>query len=118
MILYGKEREMKYYTPQIGLLALIGAIVFLLTTTSALAMKEKLIGAVVKTDQGCALSTDSGEYLPLGKDLTGLEGKTVAVTGNVEHGSEASTIRVNSVKVLYNRDIIDPPNQTTGSKIR
>ena len=109
---------MKLYTSRIGLLALIGGIVFLLTTTAALAMNEELIGAVVKTDQGYALSTDSGEYLILGNRLDGLEGNTVAVTGNVENGSESSTIRVNSFKVVANKDIIDPAIRTAGSKIR
>ncbi len=107
---------MTRYTSRIGLLALIGGIVFLLTTTAALAVNEELVGAVVKTDQGYALSTDSGEYLVLGKGLDGLEGKTVAVTGNVENGSESSTIRVQSFKVLANKDIVDPATRTKGSK--
>jgi hypothetical protein len=109
---------MKHYTSQIGLFVLLGGIVLLSTTTTALAMNTKLIGGVVKTDQGCALSTHSGEYLLLGKSLTNLEGKTVAVTGNVEHGAEISTMRSRSVKVLANKDIVDPANQSSGSKTR
>jgi hypothetical protein len=88
----------------------------LLTASAALAMNEELVGALVKTDQGCVLSTENGEYLILGKDLTGLEGKTVAVTGNVEDGAKSKTIRVNSVKVLNNKDIIDPSARKAGSK--
>jgi hypothetical protein len=107
---------MKYSTTRIGLLAMVIGIVFLLTASAALAMNEELVGAVVKTDQGCVLSTDSGEYLILGKDLTGLESKTVAVTGNVEDGVKSKTIRVNSVKVLNNKDIIDPSARKVGSK--
>ena len=107
---------MKHITTRIGLPALVIGIVFLLTASAALAMDEELIGAVVRTDQGSALSTDSGEYLILGKDLTGLEGKTVAVKGKVELGVDSKTIRVNSVKVLNSKDIIDPTTPKTGSK--
>ncbi|MGW8187403.1 MAG: hypothetical protein ACWGNK_09045 [Desulfobacterales bacterium] len=107
---------MKFPTTRIGLPAMIIGIVFLLTASAALAMNEELVGAVVKTDQGCVLSTDNGEYLILGKDLTGLEGKTVAVTGNVEDGVKSMTIRVNSVKVLTRKDIIDPSARKAGSK--
>ncbi len=107
---------MKSTTTRIGLLATVIGIVFLLTASAALAMNQELVGAVVKTDQGCALSTDSGEYLILGKDLTALDGKTVAITGNVEDGVKTKTIRVNSVKVLNKKDIIDPSAQKTGSK--
>ncbi len=107
---------MKSSTTRIGRLAMVIGIVFLLTTSAAMAMNEELVGAVVKTDQGCALSTDSGEYLILGKDLTGVEGKTVTVTGNVEDGVKSKTIRVNSVKVMTNKDIIDPSAQKAESK--
>jgi hypothetical protein len=107
---------MKPSTTRIGLLAMVIGIVFLLTASAALAMNEELVGAVVKTDQGCALSTDSGEYLILGKDLTGLDGKTVTVIGNVEDGVKSKTIRVNSVKVLTNKDIIDPSARKVRSK--
>jgi len=107
---------MKSSTTRIGLLTTVIAIVFLLTASAAMAMNEELVGAVIKTDQGCALSTDSGEYLILGKDLTSLEGKTVTITGNVEEGVKSKTIRVNSVKVMTNKDIIDPSARKAGSK--
>ncbi len=107
---------MKRYATRIRLSALFIGIVFLLTTSAALAMDEELVGAVVKTDQGCALSTDAGEYLILGKDLTGLIGKTVAVKGNVEVGAMSKTIRVSSVKVVADKDIIDPAAQKTKTK--
>lgn len=84
-------------------------IFFVATSTSALAMNEELVGAVVKTDQGVALSTNAGEYLILGKDLGHVVGKTVAVTGEVENGALSKTIRVASVRVLAPKDIIDPP---------
>ena len=109
---------MKVHTSRIGLLVLIGGICFLMATTVALAMNQELVGAVVKTDQGYALSTDSGEYLLLGKGLDGLEGKTVAVTGDVENGSESSTIRVHSFKIVSNKDVIDPAIHKAGSKTR
>ena len=89
----------------------IASVVFVLlafTVTPALAMNETLVGAVVKTDAGAALSTDGGEYLFLGKDPTGQIGKTVAVTGNVENGVLSQTVRVKTVKVISNKDLIDP----------
>jgi hypothetical protein len=83
-------------------------IFFTVAASPALAMNEDLVGAVVKTDQGAAFSTDAGEYLFLGKNLTGMIGKTVSVTGNVEDGVLSNTIRVKSAKVLSNKDYIDP----------
>ena len=88
-------------------------IFFAATATSALAMNEDLVGAVVKTDQGAALSTNNGEYLVLGKDLSNMIGKTVVVVGNVENGILSKTIRVQSVKVLNDTDIVDPPGNNT-----
>lgn len=93
-------------------MVLVVGILLLAIVPAAMAMNEELVGAVVKTDQGAALSTDSGEYLLIGKDhLSGMIGKTVVVTGNVEEGSLSKTIRVESVKVLKNKDIIDPATQ-------
>ena len=107
---------MKVYVAHIGLAALIGGLVILMTSTSALAMKETLVGAVVKTDAGVALSTAGGEYLPLGRRLNAMEGKTLAVTGYVENGIESNTIQVRWVKVLADKDIIDHNIPTPGSK--
>lgn len=109
---------MKAIASRIGLLALIGGAFFLLTTTAAMAMNEDLIGAVVKTDQGFALSTDSGEYLILGKRPAGLVGETVSAKGNVEKGALANTIRVDSYKVVARKDIVDPAVRTLGMKTR
>jgi len=86
----------------------VTGILFTLTAVSAFAADEDLVGAVIKTDQGTALSTDSGEYLLLGKDLSGMVGETVAVTGTVDEGALANTIKVTSVKVLNDKDVIDP----------
>jgi hypothetical protein len=113
-----KEKKMKSYPSHIGLAALIGGIVFLLTTTAALAFNQKLVGAVIKTDQGVALSTAHGEYLPLGRRLAGMEGKTLAITGNVENGVESSTVQVHGIKVLADKDTIDHAVRTSGSGIR
>lgn len=88
-------------------------IFFAATATPALAMNEDLVGAVIKTDQGAALSTNSGEYLVLGKDLSVMIGKTVVVVGNVENGILSKAIRAQSVKVLDETDIIDPPVNKT-----
>jgi hypothetical protein len=95
------------------------AVVLLFTAmlTSAIAMNEELIGALVKTDQGVALSTEGGEYLILDRDMRGLIGETVVVSGNVERGTMAKTIHVTSVRVLDPKDIIDPPRSaSTGNK--
>ena len=101
-------------TLSIILLALIGLISAV--STSALAMNEDLVGAVVKTDQGVALSTDSGEYLVLDKDMKAFIGETVAVTGEVEDGVLTKTIHVTSVNVLTPKDIIDPSAKASGTK--
>ena len=100
---------------QIGIMALVGGIIFMLSCTAALAMNRQLIGAVIKTDQGYALSTKSGEFLILGKRPANLEGKTVSVKGNVENGALASTISIRSYKVLSNKDTVDPAMRTPGS---
>jgi len=93
-------------------------IFFAAAATSALAMNEDLVGTVVKTDQGAALSTESGEYLVLGKNLSGMTGKTVAVTGNVEDGVMSKTIRAQSVTVLDKKDTIGPSASPTATPIR
>lgn len=93
---------------RIGLMALIGGALFMLSTTAALAMNQQLVGAVIKTDQGYALSTNSGEFLILGKRPAKLEGKTVSAKGNVEKGVLASTISVRSYKVVSDKDTVDP----------
>ena len=89
-------------------------IFFTLAVASAFAATEYLVGAVVITDQGTALSTDGGEYLFLGKKLPGMIGKTVLVTGNVGNGVLANTIRVKSVKVLSDIDLIDMSTHKAG----
>jgi hypothetical protein len=89
-------------------LVLAAGIILVATVSSALAMNEDIIGAVVKTDSGAALSSYSGEYLIIGKDLSGMIGKTVAVVGNVEHGVLSKSIDAQSVKVLSNKDLVDP----------
>ncbi|MCB2149640.1 MAG: hypothetical protein KQI81_24380 [Deltaproteobacteria bacterium] len=98
-------------TKPIMLRTMLLACVFLFvaTATSALAMSEELIGTVVKTDKGAALSTDAGEYLILGKDLESYTGDTVAVTGDVEIGAMAKTIRVASVSMLDINPVVKPP---------
>ena len=91
---------MKTKPTMISAMLLACVFLFAATATSALAMNEELIGTVVKTDNGAALSTPDGEYLPLGKDLEIYTGDTVAVTGDVEVGVLAKTIRVASVSIL------------------
>ena len=90
-------------------------IMFTFAAASAFAATtENMIGAVVKTDQGTALSTDGGEYLFLGNDLSAMTGKTLSVTGYVENGVLVNTIWVKSFKVLSNEDLIDPSPHGAG----
>jgi hypothetical protein len=89
-------------------------IMFTFAVTSAFTATENLIGAVVTTNQGTALSTDGGEYLFLGNDLSAMTGKTLDVTGYVENGVLANTIWVKSFKVLSNEDLIDPSPHGAG----
>jgi hypothetical protein len=113
-----RESAMQRNKTLIRAIVMTAAIFFAATATSALAMNEDLVGAVVKTDQGAALSTDSGEYLVLGKNLSDMTGETVAVTGNVEDGVISKTIRAQSVKVLDKNDIIDPSASPTATHNR
>ena len=106
---------MRPKTTAIGILLLAAGVVIVLTAGPARAMKEEIIGAVVKTDQGAALSTEAGEYLILGKNLDKLIGKTVAVTGRVEEGVDTQTIRVDSVRVLTDKDLVDLPGVQSGN---
>jgi hypothetical protein len=115
-IAHRKEHKMKGYMSHIGLAALIGGLVILMTSTSALAMRETLVGAVIKTDTGVALSTPMGEYLPLGRRLNPMEGKTLSVTGDVENGVESNTIHTRWFKVLTDKDTIDPTTSMPGTK--
>lgn len=96
---------------------LFSLIVFLaLTALPAMAMNETLIGGVVKTDAGAALSTDSGEYMVLGQDITPFIGETVVVTGNVDVGVLSKTIQGKTVKKLDAKDIVDPSVTASGKK--
>ena len=96
--------------PTIIITALLAVVFFFAATaTSALAMTEELVGTVVKTDNGTALSTAAGEYLILGKDLEIYTGDTVAVTGDVEVGALAKTIRISSVRMLGVNPVSKPP---------
>jgi hypothetical protein len=99
---------MKYSNKMVGSIMLASGILFAAGASSALASIKDLHGAVVKTDQGAALSTDGGEYLILGKNLSGMVGKTILAKGKVESGVLSNTIRIKSDKVVSRRDLIDP----------
>jgi hypothetical protein len=88
---------------------MLSLFVFLaMTALPAMAMNETLIGAVVKTDAGVALSTASGEYLTRGKDIAPYLGMTILVNGNVDNGAMSQTVRVKEMQVLSPNDLIDP----------
>jgi hypothetical protein len=88
------------------LLALI--VVMAATAAPAFAMNETIIGAVVKTDAGVALSTAAGEYLVLGKDIAPYAGMTILVNGDVENGAMSQTVSVKEMQVLSPNDLVDP----------
>ena len=90
------------------LLVMTMMVLMAVMASPALASNETLIGAVVKTDAGAALSTNDGEYLTLGKDLSAFSGMTVIVSGDVENGALVNTVRVKEMQVLSPNDLIDP----------
>ena len=85
-------------------------LTLIISVPAAMAMEEEIVGAVINTGVGFAIVANSGEYLVLNKDLSKYVGDTVAVNGNVEIGADILSFdHINSIQVLSNRDLIDPP---------
>ena len=62
--------------------------------------KDVIKGTVNRTDAGLVVSTDGGDFLVTGKDLSAVEGKTVIVKGAVEDVPGRKTISISSVTVV------------------
>jgi len=86
-------------------------LILIISVPAAMAMEEEIVGAVIDNGVGYAISANSGEYLVLNKDLSKYVGDTVAVSGNVEIGADTLSFdHINSIQVISNRDLIDPPS--------
>jgi glucose/arabinose dehydrogenase len=66
----------------------------------AAATPEEISGTIVKTEEGIALFSDSGNFMIAGQQLDSLVGKNVKVTGTIEEGSGKPMIKVTSVSVI------------------
>jgi len=86
-------------------------LTLILSLPAAMAIKEEIVGAVIDTGVGYAIIANSGEYLVLNADLAKYVGDTVAVNGDVEIGVDTLSFdHINSIQILSNRDLIDPPS--------
>jgi len=86
-------------------------LILIISVPAAMAMEEEIVGAVIDNGVGYTISANSGEYLVLNKDLSKYVGDTVAVSGNVEIGADTLSFdHINSIQVLSNRNLIDPPS--------
>ena len=89
-------------------------LTLIISVPAAMAMEEEVVGAVVDTGVGYAISANSGEYIVLNTDLSKYVGDTVAVNGHVEIGADTLTFdHINSIQVLSKQDLIDPPSGPT-----
>jgi hypothetical protein len=64
------------------------------------AQAAEISGTVVKTENGIALFSDSGNFMVDGQQLDQLVGKNVKVTATMAEGAEKPTITVLSVSVI------------------
>jgi hypothetical protein len=89
-------------------------LTLIISVPAAMAMEEEVVGAVVDTGVGYAISANSGEYIVLNTDLSKYVGDTVAVSGHVEIGADTLTLdHINTIQVLSKQDLIDPPGAPT-----
>ena len=89
-------------------------LTLIISVPAAMAMEEEVVGAVVDTGVGYAISANSGEYIVLNTDLSKYVGDTVAVNGHVEIGADTLTFdHINSIQVLSKQDLIDRPSGPT-----
>jgi hypothetical protein len=94
-------------------------VVFLLifAVGNAMAMQEEIVGTVMQNGDSYALLAHSGEYLAVGQNLKDCVGDTVVATGDVYAGANIRTIRIESIKIISQKDLITPdlenPNTTS-----
>jgi hypothetical protein len=102
---------MKVHLNKFKLWVVAAVLTLIISVPAAMAMEEEIVGAVINTGVGFAIVANSGEYLVLNKDLSKYVGDTVAVNENVEIGADILSFdHINSIQVLSNRDLIDPPS--------
>ena len=88
-------------------IAVVGILLFFVG--SAMAMQEEIVGTVLKNGETYNLLADNAEYMVIaGSKLEKYIGDTVAVTGNVDFGTEFPTIHVDSVRLVSHKDLITP----------
>jgi hypothetical protein len=103
--------KMKRHLNMCKVWLMAAALTLILAVPAAMAMEEEIVGAVIDTGVGYAIIANSGEYLVLNRDMSKFVGDTVVVNGNVEIGAETLSFdRINSIQVLSNRNLIDPPS--------
>ena len=79
-----------------GKILALALVLGLLVATGAAAADQAITGTVDQNDSGMIIiSADDGEdYLVKGKDLAGMIGKTVKVTGTLSEEGDAKSITV------------------------
>jgi hypothetical protein len=80
------------------------AIAFIFVTCAtdifAAAREETLMGTVVKQGGRFVIEADDGDYILVGKDVSGLVGKLVEVTGTVTGSDKGDVLKVKSIQEL------------------
>ncbi len=100
---------MKFHLNKFNAWLVAAVLTWVMSVPAAMAMEEEIVGAVIDTGVGYAISANSGEYLVLNKDLSKYVGDTVAVSGHVEIGADILSLdHIDSIQVLSNQDLIDP----------
>ncbi|MDR3567230.1 MAG: hypothetical protein P4L43_04305 [Syntrophobacteraceae bacterium] len=89
----------RYPTFLLAALVLIVVFASAAPLTPALAAREqKVFGWLLSHQNVLVLQSDDGDYTVTGKDLTGLEGKMVEITGTVTRSDKGDTIHVESAR--------------------
>ena len=68
--------------------------------SSAAGREQKVFGWLVRRGNVLVLQTDNEDYIVAGKNLIGLEGKLVEITGVVTRSDQGDTINVASAREL------------------
>ena len=69
-----------------------------LATAGSTAPEQKVFGLLVRHGLVLMLQSDGGDYVVTGRDLAGLEGKMVEITGTVSENDRGETIYVESAR--------------------
>ena len=97
-------------------LGIIVVFLVLFSVGNAMAMEEEIVGTVIQNGSNYALLAHSGEYLVVGKNLKDVVGDTVAATGEVYIGAKTQAIRIDSVRVIAQKDLITPNLKNVNTK--